>query len=159
MCRCGCAGVGMQVWVCRSGYAGVCAGVGMQMWVCRCVCRNVCAGRCGVQVREVRVCTGWSNYHLRGGRGRETSPARTGPNTQQHTQRYPPVEVPLLYGHSHHQPSKEEHVGVCEVPHGYLLGCEHTEGGEEDEGEEGSHGKGCGLCYPVYRHQHHDVTC
>ena len=73
VCRCGCAGVGVQVWecCCESAAVGVllwvcrcvwCAGVGVLLWVCCCGCVAVgvllwecCCGSAAVGV-QVWVC-------------------------------------------------------------------------------------------------------
>lgn len=78
------------------------------------------------------------------------------PNEHEDLEGDPSVQVPLLDGAGHDQPAEEEEVGVQEVLGADLAGGQDAQEGEEDDGQQGRHREGQGLCAPVHRHEQDD---
>lgn len=91
---------------------------------------------------------GWTRYLA--------LPGRLDPNEHQDLEGDPPVQVPLLDGAGHDQTTEEEEVGVQEVLGADYAGRQDTQEGEEDDGQQGCHREGQGLCAPVHRHEQDD---
>lgn len=66
-------------------------------------------------------------------------PGRLDPNEHQDLEGYSPVQVPLLDGGGHYQPTEEEEVGVQEVLGADLVGGQDAQEGKEDDGQQGRH--------------------
>lgn len=91
---------------------------------------------------------GWTHYLA--------LPGRLDPSEHQDLEGNSPVQVPLLDGAGHDQTAEEEEVGVQEVLGADLVGGQDAQEGEEDDGQQGCHREGQGLCAPVHRHEQDD---
>ena len=91
---------------------------------------------------------GWTHYLA--------LPGRLDPSEHQDLEGNSPVQVPLLDGAGHDQTAEEEEVGVQEVLGADLVGGQDAQEGEEDDGQQGRHREGQGLCAPVHRHEQDD---
>lgn len=78
------------------------------------------------------------------------------PNEHEDLEGDPSVQVPLLNGAGHDQPTEEEEVGVQEVLRADLVGGQDAEERKEDDGQQGRHREGQGLSAPIHGHEQDD---